>query len=366
MPKAEREHENAPPLIDIPSVLSSVINGNEDATRQLDEALRQRLMPYFMRRNPVQAEDLIQETIIRIDNSLPNFNPNIVEGAYTDNFWGWVFTIGRHCLIDQYRKNNRITETFLQENIEHPLPEEKEDSRLDIDDQAVLNVIKDKFPDLLTKTQLRSIDLKMQGNNSAEIARIIGLTVGSAKVTITKARKKIEREILGPAGFKRIKTIQDESLKIAARRGRLKAIKILGRYYAREEDIKAYRKRSLSDPYLINLGYILLSSSSTSREYNSLSRGLKILRRDGRLYIKKEDLEEFRKQPKNKKSTFSPTPLHKRVSELCSSLITYHRTHRAIRESKLKAVKYRGVSFVTQEDFDAWKSSEQKRNKTQS
>ena len=53
MPKAERENGNTLPPIDIPSVVKGVLKRDEDATRQLDEALRQRLIPFFMARKPL-------------------------------------------------------------------------------------------------------------------------------------------------------------------------------------------------------------------------------------------------------------------------------------------------------------------------
>jgi len=54
---------------------------------------------YFFKRlnNDLEAEDLTQETFIKVWQNLQKFNPE-------KNFRSWLFTIAKNCLIDFFRK----------------------------------------------------------------------------------------------------------------------------------------------------------------------------------------------------------------------------------------------------------------------
>jgi len=122
MPKQERENSGTPPQIDIYSTVNGVIAGDQDAMEKLDGLLRPRLDRFFSRFNPQISEDLAQDTIIRISTALPTFDPNLGEGNYKQNFWSWVFMIGRNAMIDNHRREVRqgITTTVpIDENIQY-------------------------------------------------------------------------------------------------------------------------------------------------------------------------------------------------------------------------------------------------------
>ena len=171
MPKAERENGSAPPPIDIPYVVKGVLSGDEESIRQLDDALRQRLMPFFMRKSPNQAEDLTQETVIKVLTALPTFRG---EGDnYSNIFLGWIHVIATNHYAEQYRRNYRrnrkyrLVEVPLNDSMSIPSENTQEsDTEYDITDETVLNVIKDKFPDLLSPLELRTIEQKISGKSS--------------------------------------------------------------------------------------------------------------------------------------------------------------------------------------------------------
>ena len=309
MQRTERENGNILPPIDIPSVVKGVLKRDEDATRQLDEALRQRLIPFFMARKPNQAEDLTQDTIIKASTALPDFDPNWGKGNYEQNFWGWVFTIGRNTMISSHRREQRQQEGMINVPINEndQYPDAKEDyqagkeSTYQIDDQAILNLIKSRFPDLLSRAEQEIIEQRVAGKRNKEIAELLNSTEGSVKVRMARARAKIESEILEKIGFKPTGAFGNKKLKEAVWHGSMiRSIKILGRYYVREEDTRNYKGREI-DQGLLDKGYVLLSQAATLSEYFHFLHGDAPLRHNGRLYIKTDDLEEFRKIHKKRR-----------------------------------------------------------------
>ncbi|MCL5114120.1 MAG: RNA polymerase sigma factor [Patescibacteria group bacterium] len=363
MQKTEKENRSTLPPIDIPSAVIGVINGNEDATRQLDEALRQKLMPYFTARDSKRAEDLTQDTLIKISTALSDFDPNLGEGTYEQNFWGWVFTIGRNTMIDDHRREQKQQGGMINIPIreDRQYPDAKEGNEGDkgqsyqIDDRAILNLIKSRFPGLLSGAEQEIIEQRIAGKRNKEIAELLNSTEGSVKTRMTRARTKIEREILEQIGFKPAGAFRNRIPSDAIRNGGIGSIKILGRFYLREEDVRNYKGREI-DQGLLDNGYVLLSQATTLSEYFHLQSGNIPLRHNGRLYIKTDVLEEFRKKDKTRKRkrVFPPSPDHKKLGLLCQTLAQYERAMKAIKANRLPAIKNRHGLFVKEEDFSAW------------
>ncbi|OGH14036.1 MAG: hypothetical protein A3H50_03255 [Candidatus Levybacteria bacterium RIFCSPLOWO2_02_FULL_37_10] len=364
MQKAERENGNTPPPIDILSTVSGVLAGDQDDMERFDGLLRPKLSRFFSRFNPQISEDLAQDTIIKVFNALPTFDPNLGEGGkYEKKFWGWVFTIGRNIMINNHRREVKqgITTTVpIDENTQYPDAKEDDEAGKEwfyqIDDQMILNLIKSRFPSLLTRREQDITELRVAGKKNKKIAELQNSTEGAIRVMMTRARVKIESEILEKIGFKPTDVFKDVGFQQAVVCGRVRSIKILGRYYTRKDEVNAYNRKLHIGQELLGKGYVLLSQDATLSEYFHFRYSEVLLRHNGRLYIKTDDLEEFRKGYKNrrKKRVFPPSPSHKRLAGLCQTYAQWERAIKAIKTGRLVKIKNRGSIFVKEEDFSTW------------
>lgn len=93
-------------------LVSQYVNGNEEAFARLLERHQQRVYTtifMIVKSKPV-AEDLMQETFIRVVNTLKS-------GRYNESgkFLPWVLRIAHNLAVDRYRKQKRFPEIVLND-----------------------------------------------------------------------------------------------------------------------------------------------------------------------------------------------------------------------------------------------------------
>ena len=132
--------------------------------------------------NPEDAEDLLQEILIKTHNNM---------GSLKDpkKFKSWLFQIARNTLIDFYRKPER---TLSAESIPE-LAEIKEDNR---DAQETMRLelshcIK-PFIESLPETYRDAIEaIDLQGISQKELAKKLGLSHSAIKSRVQRGRQKL-------------------------------------------------------------------------------------------------------------------------------------------------------------------------------
>ena len=79
-------------------------------TEQIWEALRAKLESFLRQRvsDPQLAEDLLQETFLRIHKKLDDIDDQ-------QRMTSWVFQIARNLVIDHYRSKARLATTLAEE-----------------------------------------------------------------------------------------------------------------------------------------------------------------------------------------------------------------------------------------------------------
>ena len=115
--------------------------------------------------------------------------------AYTDtinSFKGWIRKIMIYTAIDHFRKNvkHRMT-TELNETYMH-LPDGDEDALAKISHEEIINAIKFLTPGYRTVLNLFIIE----GFSHDEIAKELGISVGTSKSNLAKARKQLQKILL--------------------------------------------------------------------------------------------------------------------------------------------------------------------------
>ena len=136
------------------------------------------------------ATEILNDGFLKVFVEIYRFKP-----AYTDtinSFKGWIRKIMIYTAIDHFRKNikHRMT-TELNETYMH-LPNGDEDALSKITHEEIINAIKFLTPGYRTVLNLFIIE----GFSHEEIAKELGISVGTSKSNLAKARKQLQKILL--------------------------------------------------------------------------------------------------------------------------------------------------------------------------
>ncbi len=133
------------------------------------------------------ANEILNDGFLKVFVEIYRFKP-----AYTDtisSFKGWLRKIMIYTAIDHFRKNHKhsmakeLNETYMH------LPDPEEDSISKISYDEILNAIKFLTPGYRTVLNLFIIE----GFSHEEIAKELGISVGTSKSNLAKARKQLQK-----------------------------------------------------------------------------------------------------------------------------------------------------------------------------
>jgi len=126
-----------------------------------------------------QAEELTQETFLRVVRSLPRFRLD-------SHVSTWLYGIARNVYLEWIRKNPGLLIGLYDENQKAPLDEASQRQLESLDNRMLLRNILEKLPDHYREVLLLR---DWQGFSYEEIAVITSHTISWVKVTIFRARK---------------------------------------------------------------------------------------------------------------------------------------------------------------------------------
>ncbi len=160
----------------------------EEALPHLDTMYRVALR---LAGDEAQAEDLVQETMLKAFRSWHQYRPGT-------NVRAWLLTILRHTFINEYRKRRKVAAELDISEVEAwtVFPEVQEvdpEGRFfdQIVDEEVLRAI-DALPDEFRETLTLS---DVEGLTYAEIAEITEVPVGTVKSRLFRARQALQRQL---------------------------------------------------------------------------------------------------------------------------------------------------------------------------
>lgn len=141
------------------------------------------------------AEDLLQETLIRISKGLAAF-----EGR--SSLKTWAFRIATHAAVDHLRRSRRdLGLVELDETALAGEPGEELDERLVVDEMnACLRAEIDRLPESHRAAILLH---DLEGLSAAETAEVVGCSLATAKIRIHRARARLRRALLSDCDFYR-------------------------------------------------------------------------------------------------------------------------------------------------------------------
>jgi RNA polymerase sigma-70 factor, ECF subfamily len=169
--------------------------GDKSTMPSWDELVRQHAdrvyrLAYRLSGNQHDAEDLTQETFIRVFRSLQNYQPGTFEG--------WLHRITTNLFLDMVRRRARIRMEALPEDYDRvpadePNPEEiYHDSRLGPDLQAALDSLPPEF-------RAAVVLCDIEGLSYEEIGATLGVKLGTVRSRIHRGRQAL-RDYLAANG----------------------------------------------------------------------------------------------------------------------------------------------------------------------
>ena len=174
---------------------------SDDKARFQEEAL-----PYLdslygaalrMTRNPADAEDLVQETMLRAYRSFERFEPGT-------NLKAWLFRILTNAYINTYRKKQREPKKISQDEVEDfDLYRELKDHDPQWDatpenivlDSLVDSDIIEAIEDLPEQFRLAVVLSDVEGFSYAEMAEIMDVPLGTVMSRLHRGRKALQKRL---------------------------------------------------------------------------------------------------------------------------------------------------------------------------
>lgn len=161
--------------------------GDKATMPSWDELVRQHAdrvyrLAYRLAGNQHDAEDLTQETFIRVFRSLQNYQPGTFEG--------WLHRITTNLFLDMVRRRGRIRMEALPEDYDRvpaddPNPEQiYHDSRLGPDLQAALDSLPPEF-------RAAVVLCDIEGLSYEEIGATLGVKLGTVRSRIHRGRQAL-------------------------------------------------------------------------------------------------------------------------------------------------------------------------------
>jgi len=152
---------------------------------ELVEELSGPLRRYLLRlvEDAATADDLLQETLLKIARALPEF-----EGR--SSVKTWAFSIATRVAMDHFRRPGSRARTVDIDETTHPEAGDPDvDERLVVDEMnaCVREVIDSLPPDYRTALVLHDLE----GHTAAQVAEIAECSLATAKIRIHRARQRL-------------------------------------------------------------------------------------------------------------------------------------------------------------------------------
>ena len=147
---------------------------------------------YSIVKNHQDADDVVQETFIRVFRALPGFR-------FESSFRTWLITIATRQALNHRERVAREHESLEGPDgtLEHPALRVEETQVSSLLDQEARRLLQEALP-LLPKRQKEALTLKLKHDwKYEEIAREMGTSVGSVKAHIFHAIQNLTRHVKG-------------------------------------------------------------------------------------------------------------------------------------------------------------------------
>ena len=139
---------------------------------------------YSLVKDTSSADDLIQETMIKVYQNLPTFQKS------NGNLKNWIITIMRNTFITDYRKKKR-TKVVSLHGEDYLRTVEDQSSNIEDQGQDLKLAQIDRCINMLSDINKETLELFINGYQYSEISRVLNIPIGTVKSRINLARTKI-------------------------------------------------------------------------------------------------------------------------------------------------------------------------------
>lgn len=169
------------------------MNKESMTTEQIWDLLGDTLRNFFLKRvsNKEIAEDLLQETFVRIHKNLDNIDD-------IQLIRSWVFQIARNIVIDYYRSkshNAKSVEDDLEDDLDILIEEEENLNEL----------VEGWLPQMITQlpnNYREAVELyELEGVPQKQIAERLGISLSGAKSRVQRGRTKLKSLLFNCCSF---------------------------------------------------------------------------------------------------------------------------------------------------------------------
>lgn len=170
--------------LDEKDLIIGCINGDEFFQKALYERFSSRMFGVCLRYAPDYhtAEDILQDGFLKVFNSIMSFRR---EGS----FEGWMRRIFVNLSIERYRKNKGIIQFEELTDNTYYLYSEEADSSLNAEELLKLvQELPDGYREIFNLYAI-------EGYNHSEIGEMLGISEGTSKSQLSRARNVLKRKI---------------------------------------------------------------------------------------------------------------------------------------------------------------------------
>ena len=203
--KATRQSSSAEARTDLKTLddaalVAEYLGGRRRAFHELADRYHLRLLNFIYRTigDRDRAEDLVQETFVRVYRHLHRFDP-------TKKFSTWIYTIASNLAKNELRNRSRNPMVLFQAikknwDADHR-PLQWEDNSYSPDDlyrkRHLREQVEKAVAELPEHHRVVFVLREMEGKTYEEISEITGVTLGTVKSRLNRARNKFA-QIIGP------------------------------------------------------------------------------------------------------------------------------------------------------------------------
>ncbi|SKA93980.1 RNA polymerase, sigma subunit, SigZ [Caloramator quimbayensis] len=124
------------------------------------------------------AEDILQDVLLKIYNNIENLNDN-------EKIYAYIYKIARNSIYDYYRKQNKSNENYTPE-LEYFLDDETANREISRCVKSMVDYLPEKYRQAIILTEF-------QGLTQKEVSEILKISLSGVKSRVQRARKLLKK-----------------------------------------------------------------------------------------------------------------------------------------------------------------------------
>lgn len=186
-------------MIENDEQLRLILQGCKHGHRSSQEALYRSFYALCMgiclryAKNKDDASEILQDGYVKIFNHVQDFQMTETPGALLPSFISWIKKIMVFTAIDSYRANSKRMPTRSMEDTEYGLAAQNSNALDKLAYDELIGLIQRLSPAYRSVFNLHVLD----GFSHEEIADMLGISVGTSKSNLSKARENLRKLLIG-------------------------------------------------------------------------------------------------------------------------------------------------------------------------